>query len=59
MGKLLESIKDLSKISGYKINNKNHLCSRVSLVIQWLGLGAFAAEARVQFLVRKLRFCNP
>ena len=59
MGKLLESTKDLSKISGYKISNKNHLCSGNSLMIQWLGLSAFTAVATVQFLARKLRFCNP
>ena len=27
-----------------------------SLVVQWLGLGAFSAMARVQSLVRELRF---
>ena len=27
-----------------------------SLVVQWLGLSAFTAMARVQFLVRELRF---
>ena len=27
-----------------------------SLVVQWLGLGAFTARARVQSLVRELRY---
>ena len=30
-----------------------------SLAVQWLGLGAFTARARVQSLVGKLRSCKP
>ena len=30
-----------------------------SLVVQWLGLSAFTAVARVQSLVRELRYCKP
>ena len=32
---------------------------RDSLAVQWLGLGAFTAGARVQSLVGKLRSCKP
>ena len=30
-----------------------------SLVVQWLGLGAFTARARVHSLVRELKSCKP
>ena len=30
-----------------------------SLVIQWLGLGAFSSRGRVHSLVGELRFCKP
>ena len=45
-----------SIIGYYKILKKKK--KRNSLAVQWLGLGAFTAVARVQSLVRELRSCK-
>ena len=50
-------IDHLKMIMCLKNLNKNLILGN-SLAVQWLGLDAFTAVARVQFLVRELRSCK-
>ena len=60
MFQMKEQDKTSEKINEVDISNLPHEEFKVrttvsSLVVQWLGLGAFTAVARVQSLVRELR----